>query len=504
MDQLEPRDSLFLDLENDEVQSNIGGLSILEGPAPTLEELIRKIESRLDDSPRYRQRLQFVPLRLTSPVWVDDESFDVHNHLIHEHLPEKAGMEHLRQSFVDFAAEHLDREHPLWQVCVYEGLPDGRWALGWKAHHALVDGIAATELIGLLLDFVRDTLLPARSPEWQPQPPPPNRSVVARTLRGPQGPARPLRDIGKAIRSPRKAARLGRETMRTLLPIGRSIVTADKSPLNGPIGARRRWANAHADLAEIKTIGRAFGGTVNDVVLAAVAGGIRDLLISRGESLDGLEVRSMVPVAMRVEREPGRWCNQVSAVFVDLPVDQPDPLLRLENLREQMERAKLENDHTAGEVLFDLANYLPAPVWKLGEQIAWRVADTQRLMNTITTNVPGPQHPMYCLGREMLELYPFVMLAKNIRTTTAIFSYNGGVYFGVTGDFRTVPDVEVVARGIEDAIAELQLMAAAGADSPTFAGAANGNSLPNGGAPAPGAKKTKRPTRKHATSTKAG
>lgn len=466
MDQLQPLDSLFLDLENDDVQSNIGGLSIHAGPAPTREELVQKIESRLDESPRYRQRLQFVPLRLASPIWVDDEEFDVHNHLDYERLPEPVDLDQLHQAFADFAACHLDRELPLWQVRVYEGLSEGRWALGWKVHHAMVDGIAATEVLTLLLDFDPDQSVDAKSGDWRPISPPRSRRVVAESLRGPQGPAKPFRDLGRAINAPRAAARRGRETLKALLPIGRTIVTANKSPLNGTIGPRRRWANAYADLNEVKAIGRAFDGTVNDVVLAAVAGGIRQLLIARDEPLTGIEMRSMVPVAMRVEREPGRWSNQVSAVFVDLPIEIADPVERLANLREQMERAKQERGHTAGEVLFELAGYLPPPVWKLGEQIAWRVADPERLMNTIITNVPGPQAPLYCLGREVLEIHPYVMLAKNIRLTTAIFSYNGGVFFGVTGDYETMPDVDALGRGIEDSIAELQLMAAVNASSP--------------------------------------
>lgn len=459
MNQLRSLDSLFLGLETTEVQANIGGVSIHEGPAPSYDELAAHMLTKFDYVPRYRQRLQFAPLNMTTPLWVDDAEFNVRNHLKRASLPAPGGFNELRERFADLAAQHLDRDRPLWRIYIFEDLPDGCWALGWVVHHTLVDGIAATDILSLLLDL--DPAQPSVEPgEWKPAPVPRRRTMLAGALTRPEGPTKPFRDIGRVLASPRKALRVGGDSMRTFMPIGKSLVRRHDSPLNGPIGARRRWAHTKADLGEIKAIGKALGGTVNDVVLASVAGGIRDLLISRGERLEGFDARSMVPVSVRTVDERGQHNNRVSAMFIELPVDVEDPVARVCIVREQMERQKAERGETLGEVLFELAEYVPSPLFAVGERIAWRVADTQRLMNTITTNVPGPQLPLYCLGRRMVELYPYVMLAKNIRLATAIISYDGGVYFGVTGDFDTVPDVAVVTDGIAASIDELSVCAA--------------------------------------------
>lgn len=455
MHQLRAIDSLFLDIENQDVQANIGGLSILEGPAPTYAELAAKIESSLSFLPRYRQRLKFLPLRFGRPIWVDDDQFDVANHLI-EVKSEKDAVSHqqVRDLLGVVMAQHLDRSRPLWQIRIVDGLPDGEWALLWTAHHAMVDGVAATDLLTLLLSFERESQ-PVAKLDWTPQPEPSTTRAMADALTAPSGPLKPLRDISRAVRNPGKASTMGLAAARALLPLGRSLLSPNESPLNGSIGPHRRWSTAKLDLREIKSIREARCGTVNDVVLAAVTDGLRELLIARGEDLDSCNTRTMVPVSVRTENHTGGWENHVSAVFVDLPVAIDNPIERLHNICDQMDHLKATEGANTGEVLAELADYIQPSLFAFGERAIMRIADTQRFVNTITTNVPGPQAPLYCLGREMTELFPYVMLGKDIRIATAIFSYNGSVYFGVTGDYDSVPDLDVICRGIETSVATL-------------------------------------------------
>jgi WS/DGAT/MGAT family acyltransferase len=212
---------------------------------------------------------------------------------------------------------------------------------------------------------------------------------------------------------------------------------------------------AKLDLVQVKAACALHGGTVNDVVLAACAGGLRELLLSRGKQPHPRDARTMVPVSVRSENLNGELDNQVSAVFVDLPVDALDPVTALHDVRRQMTKLKAQEGASAGEAFFGLVGYLPPIMFALGERAVWKIWDTQHLMNTITTNVPGPQFPLYCLGRRMLELYPYVMLPKNIRVAMAIFSYDGGVYFGVSGDYDHAPDIQAVCDGIESTLARL-------------------------------------------------
>ncbi|MBJ7348855.1 MAG: wax ester/triacylglycerol synthase family O-acyltransferase, partial [Thermoleophilaceae bacterium] len=438
----------------DDVQANIGGVSIMEGPAPAYEELVAQVESKLPLVPRYRQKLQFLPARFGRPIWVDDADFDITNHVLKPNLKAPVSRQQVDELFGEIMGKHLDRALPLWTINVVDGLPKGQWAVLWTVHHAMVDGVAATDLLSLLLDFQRDPAA-AEMEEWTPRPAPAQPRAMAQALGAPAGPTKPLRDLRRVLAKPRKAASVGVTALRGLRPLGRSVVKGNNSPLNGPIGPRRRWATAEIDLATIKQVRKATGCTVNDVVLAAVTNGLRELLLSRGESLDAYDTRTMVPVSVRTEDQSGDFANHVSAVFVDLPVAVDDPDERLRLLCEQMTALKENDGATAGEVLAEVADYIQPALFALGERVFWRVAAPERLMNTVTTNVPGPQFPLYCMGREMLSLYPYVMLAKNIRVATAIFSYNDRVFFGVTGDYDTVTDLDVICEGINASVAAL-------------------------------------------------
>lgn len=454
MDQLLALDTLFLGLETENVQSNIGGVSILEGPAPSQSALRRHARGMLEHLPRYRQRILEMPPGLGRPLWIDDEGFDIGNHLIDTDLGEQVDKETLFDFFAGVMATHLDRERPLWKIHIVRDLPGDEWAILWTVHHAMVDGIAATDLMALLLNFDPS----AKSPEpvpWEPREKPPALGAVRHTFTGPAGPLKPFRDLSRAVRKPRKFAQLATTTARGLVPAGRSVLQPRDCPLNGPIGPDRIWRVAELDLKKVKLAGTLRGGTVNDIVLAAVAGGLRDFLLDEGADLETCRPRTMVPVSIRTEDQQGKGANHVSAVFVDLPVGLDDPSERLADVRAQMDEIKRTKGETAAEVLSEVANYVPHKVFEAGERTIFRVADVARFFNTITTNVPGPQAPLYCMGREMRALYPYIMLMKDLRISTAVFSYNGTIHFGVTGDRASAPDVERICAGIEASLDEL-------------------------------------------------
>jgi WS/DGAT/MGAT family acyltransferase len=461
MDQLQALDTMFLGLEDENVHANIGGVSVLDGPPPSIAELRAQAAGMLGYVPRYRQRLQPMPRGLGRPLWVDDEQFDLTEHLYETDLGSEVNDEQLRDHFAASMATHLDREKPLWKIQIVRNLPEDRWAILWTVHHAMVDGIAATDLMPLLLSFDPNATTPAEPQNWEPAGPAPLKAA-AKALGGPAGPLKPLRDIGRGLARPKQAAGAIGRAARGLLPVGRSLVMPKGSPLNGPIGPDRIWQTTQLDLARIKLVGTLYGATVNDVVLAAVTEGLREHLAEMKVETKGYRPRTMVPVSVRSEDERGVADNRVSAVFVDLPVDIEDPEERLGDVRRQMERIKERGGESTAKLLGEAAGWLPDSVFMAGERTVLRLADFSRLFNTITTNVPGPQMPLYCLGRRMRTLRPFVMLSKDQRITTAVLSYDGGVYFGVTGDKESVPDLSAFCRGVDRALDELLASRTAG------------------------------------------
>ncbi len=453
MDHLTALDAFFLEMESDAVQSNIGGLSVFEGPAPTHDEVCDRIAGKMQFARRCRQRVHFLPGRVGHPVWADDTDFDIEHHVLRQRLAggDFAELEALHSEMV---ASHIDRRHPLWQVWVVDGLADGNWAILWKVHHAMVDGIAATDVMGLLLDTEPDPPPPPPD-DWTPEPAPGVRRTVGASLAGALAPVTNPALLERTLTNPLNAAGSVASSLRAVLPAHRLLRGQPDSPINGKIGPDRNWRATSADLAEVKSIGKAFGGTVNDVVLAAVANGLEHFIRERGEDPASLELRAMVPVSVRTQDERGQYANRVSAVFVDLPLDLDDPVEKLLDLRHQMGHRKDNNGAHAGEVMVELAELTPPMLFALGERTLWRMGSTRRLFNTLITNVPGPQFPLFCLGRRMLTMHPYVMLSKDVRVATAILSYDGGIYFGVTGDRDSVPDVEHVCHGIDAGIATL-------------------------------------------------
>jgi len=449
---LSPQDASFLHLEDAVSHMHIGSVAVLEGPSPGYEAVSRMIRAHLPSVPRYRQRVHFVPLALGRPVWVDDPHFNLGYHLRRTALPPPGGDGELRDLVGRVMSQQLDRGKPLWETWIVEGLTEGRWALITKLHHCMVDGISGTDLMAVVLDSERDPKLPPPD-EWQPERQPPGAELAVEALaRRTVSPYEQLRALRSAARSPGRVARDAAEAAHGLWTMAGLAAAPPASSLNGPIGPHRRWAWARSQLSDVKRVRGAFGGTVNDVVLTVIAGGFRALLASRGESTQR-DVRTLVPVSVRTSEERGEYNNRVSAIFASLPVGIEEPVERLAAVRAQMEQLKHSGEAVAGDVLVGLSGFAPAMLLALGLRAATRMP--QRTVNTVTTNVPGPQRPLYAAGRRMLECFPYVPIAGHVRIGVAIFSYDGGLTFGVTGDYDEAPDIDVLCVEIERSMRDL-------------------------------------------------
>ncbi len=452
MQRLSPQDASFLHLEDTVSHMHIGTVAILEGPPPEREALARMVRAHLPRVPRYRQTVHFVPIALGRPVWVDDSHFNLDYHLRRTALPPPGGDLQLRNLVGRVMSQQLDRGKPLWEMWVVEGLREGRWGLITKLHHCMVDGVSGAELLAVILDSERDPDL-AGPADWHAERQPLGAELAIHALlRRAVSPYEQLRAARSMARSPRRALATAGATARGLWTLTGVVAPPPSSSLNGPIGPHRRWAWARSQLSDVKRIRSAFGGTVNDVVLSAIAGGFRALLSERGEPTQR-DVRTLVPVSVRSNDEHGEYNNRVSAIFANLAVGIEDPLERLAATHAQMEHLKHSGEAVAGDVLVGLSGFAPAMLLALGLRAATRMP--QHSVNTVTTNVPGPQRPLYAAGRRMLECFPYVPLGGHVRIGVAIFSYDGGLTFGVTGDYDGAPDIEVLCRGIEQSLNEL-------------------------------------------------
>ena len=449
MQSLSSQDASFLHLEDSVSHMHIGTVAILEGPPPPYDEFAARVRANLRQVPVYRKKVHFVPLALGRPAWVDDPHFNLAYHLRRTGLPAPGGDEELRLLVGRVMSQQLDRHKPLWEMWMIEGLGENRWALITKVHHSMVDGVSGAELLSAILDEQPEPE-PLPPDDWSPERQPSGAELAVRALG--QRALSPYDAMRSALRSPRYAAGRATETLQGLLTMSGVLRPPAVSSLNGPIGPHRRWDWASSRLSVVKEIRAALGGTVNDVVLTAIAGGFRDLLDSRGERIDRV-VRTLVPVSVRSAQEQGEYNNRVSAIFAELPVGIADPVERLDAVRNQMEHLKHSHEAVAGDVLVGLSGFAPAMLLALGLRTATHVP--QRNVNTVTTNVPGPQRPLYAAGRRMLDCLPYVPLAGHVRMGVAIFSYDGALSFGVTGDYDRAPDIGVLCRGIERAMAEL-------------------------------------------------
>ena len=451
MDWMSPMDASFLHLEDAAHPMHVGGVSIFEGPAPPFERLEAMVDSKLPLVPRYRQKVRFVPLDLGRPVWVDDPHFKLSYHLRHSALPSPGSEEQLRSTAARVFAQHLDRRKPLWEIWMIEGLSRGRWALLSKVHHCMVDGVAATDLMSVMFE---EGAPPPEHDDWTPAPEPGSVELVVRTLTHRTfDPAEQVRNLRAAVRAPKATLAQAAELIGGLTSAARIIRPTGSSSLTGPVGPHRTWSCAQLELSDVSAVRAGLGGTVNDVVLAVVSGGLRDLLQSRGEDVEGRTIRALVPVSVRRPGERGVYNNRVSAMFAELPVGVPDPAARLAAVSEQMDGLKSSKQAVAGDVLTSLSGFAPPMLLALGTRIAARSPSLG--VQTGVTNVPGPQQALHTLGRKLLASFPFVPVIGQVRMSVGIFSYDGRLYFGVTADRDSSSDADVLTDGVERSMGEL-------------------------------------------------
>jgi diacylglycerol O-acyltransferase / wax synthase len=456
MDRLNPLDAQFIELEDQDRHASlaIASIAVFERPAPSYDEVLAHLRGRLPLVPRYRQKLRTVPFRLGRPVWVDDPHFDIRYHVRRTALPSPGEDEQLSQLMARVMSQRLDRDYPLWEYWLVEGLAHGRWALISKVHHCMVDGVSGTDLYRVIFDLSPDPAPVAAADERAVSGEPSSLRLAAQAaLDMVLLPLREASALGGALADPRGAVRQAADTVQAIVKLAPSMLPATGSSLTGHIGRQRRYLWARASLDDIKTIKRKLGGTVNDVVLTAISGGFRELLLSRGEEPQAHMLPSMVPVSLRAPGEENIYENRVSALLAYLPVHVADPVQRLEAVRAELATLKANKEAVVGETLVSLGRYTPFPVLSRGTRFVYGLP--QREIVTVTTNVPGPRVPLYGMGRKLVEIIPYVPIATTVRTGVSIFTYCGDVTFGITGDYDTNPDLPVLARGIEAGVSSL-------------------------------------------------
>lgn len=469
MEHLSPLDASFLDLEDEDAHASlaIASVAIVSGPPPSQAEFVEHLRGRLPLIPRYRQKVRELPLDLGHPVWVDDPAFDLAFHVRRTALPAPGDDAALCRLVSRLMSQRLDRERPLWECWVVEGLADGRWAVLSKVHHCLADGISGNDLYRVMFDE-SPTPRPAVDDPWQPAPEPSSLRLVAgavgELVRSPMEQVRLLAD---GLRRPGVALRQLTDTARGLVALAGALVPVSKSPLAGPIGQQRQYGVTRAALGDVVGVAKAFHVTVNDVVLAAVSGAFRRLLADGGQEPGADAVRALVPVSVRPKDDEIQLGNRISLMLPLLPVAEPDPVARLREVHRRLTILKVSKEAEAGAAMTTLAAHEPyAP-------IAWGIRVAARLPHrnivTVTTNVPGFRRPLYVLGRRIVEILPYVPIAVRLRTGIAVLTYDSRLAIGVTSDLRHGPGAQSLADAVGEAIAELaaaaRLIAPAGPPS---------------------------------------
>jgi diacylglycerol O-acyltransferase / wax synthase len=458
-ERLSSLDSLFLELEDRTAHMHVGAVVVFEGAAPPYPDLLRLVESRLDRVPRYRQRVQFVPFKQGRPVWVDESQFDLEYHVRHTALPAPGGDAELKKLAGRLFSQALDRDKPLWEMWLVEGLDNDRFAVISKTHHCMLDGISGVDLATVVMDTEPSSEPPPAPSEWTPRPAPKPSELLSQSLL--EQITSPFQVVRDALNSNNAARKLLREIAGGFKPLWglAGMGLAPASPLNRPIGPHRRFETLDLPLPEVRKIKRATRATVNDVLLTIVAGAVRQWLSARGEP-PGTELRVLVPVSMRGAHDRKTFGNQISAVFCPLPVTEANPLERLRKVREAMKGIKETGQAVGAAALASLGDFAPPTLMAQ----AARLQAVTRFFNLLVTNVPGPQFPLYLLGRKLRACYPQVPLAAYQSLGIALLSYHGKVCVGMLGDLE-VRDLPSLADALRTSLAELSACAHSGAES---------------------------------------
>lgn len=467
-------DASLLYLEDATTPMHIGGVAVFRRPRSGFdyERLVELIERRLALVPRYRQRVATVPGHLARPVWTDDVHFDITHHVRLSALPRPGTQEQLNELVARLMSRPLDHNRPLWELYLVEGLARNRFALITKTHHAMIDGIGAIEIGQVMLDVSAN---PAQDPEglWMPEPEPSQVRLVTDAV------SEVVRQPGELVENLRSAvgdvASLVQKAFGIVAGATDLLTAAVRPARSGPLNVRvsraRRFAVAKAQLTDLKKLRATHGGTVNDVVLAIVAGALRSWLLSRGEVVTShTTIRAMAPLSVRDEEtantpagtaggaegaglRQGVGAGKVRAHLVDLPVGEPNPVVRLHQVSHAMRGHAESGQSVAADALVRLGGFAPPTLHALGARAA--SSFSQRIFNILVTNVPGPQVPLYAAGAKMLEIFPVVPLARNQAVSIGVTSYDGGVYFGLNADRDAMPDVDNLGRMVEEAVDEL-------------------------------------------------
>jgi diacylglycerol O-acyltransferase / wax synthase len=438
--------------ERGQVHVTVGGTIIVEGAPPGYEELVAHVEHRLELVPRFRQKIVRIPLGIENPVWGDDPGFDVRRHVRNVAIPRPGRLDQLRDLVARIMSEPLDMERPLWQLYLIDGLR-GRHAYLSKTHHALVDGVAAVDIGMILLDATREGTRPKKRPKrWQPEAVQPGELFAQAALYAVQ---RPFRAVGRAARTtismPAKTARRVIGTAEAFTGLAAGGPKVPKSPLNVEIGRDRRVAWVRSDLDRLKRArAAAEGSTVNDVMLSVVSGALRRFLERRGDEVPEHLV-ALVPVSIRSADQKGELGNRISTILVKLPLKEADPRRRLEVLRDETARLKESDNARAASLIIEATGWTPPTI----NRVLSRAMARPLIFNLVVSNVPGPQQPLYLLGRRLREIYPFVPLSpQNHALSVGALSYDGRVFFGINGDRDVVPDIDDFAAAMREALRE--------------------------------------------------